>query len=144
MDSLFPSGFVNATNYTHVTPLGVALVCVVLLVLFYFLLVKGKFVPVVSEEKKEPFGIQTGMGLRWQQQDTVGVGAGFHSAYEPPVSWGEAGGRELNDYQQVSARDERALALQGEGVDTSKTRSGPAGFSGSDAELLARAQGYGR
>lgn len=138
MDNFFvPSNAVSGANASLTTPLGAALVCVVLLVLFYLLFIKGKFVAV---DPKAGFGAQTGFGLRWQDNDQLNVGAGFQAGYEPPVFWGSSGEKELYNNQRMTVSDTNNLL---EEVPVHK-RSGAAGFKGrNDAELLAAAQGYG-
>jgi hypothetical protein len=84
MDSLFPGPMVASSTYTHVTPLGVALICVLLLLAFYMFFINKKFVPAAA-----------GMGnmARWTERS-----AGFQSGYEPPIFWGTGGGKELTDW----------------------------------------------
>ena len=151
MDSLFPSAsMANSTNCSLVSPLGAAVVCVILLVLFYLLFVKGKFAPAPPAPPAPPaatftggYGGSSGLALRAHEQSQAGVGAGFQSGYEPPVFWGSSGEKELYFDQRDAAREERAYALSsGEGADLSRKAGGPAGMVGSDAQLLAQSRGY--
>lgn len=127
MDSLFPSGVVPTSNYTHVTPLGVALICVVLLVLFYMMFVKDKFVlvpPAAPDSEVAAgfgYGGSSGLALRSQLRSD-GHAAGFQAGYEPPVFWGSSDSEELYSEQQVNARAEVARAIaRGEGVNLRKS-----------------------
>jgi hypothetical protein len=143
MNNFFVAGTEDQRSFTHVTVLGVALICVVLIALFYYLFVNDKFVEVRKDVKPDDAKntvadatraatFQTGMALRWQDNDTSGVGAAtFSTGYEPPVFWGDA-------EHNVLYQDQRSnLAAEGRGANNQV-----AGFrGGSDFELLQRAQG---
>lgn len=124
MDYLFPS----VGSQTVVTPLGAAVICVVILVILYYYLrsqgnafVKAGF----------GYGGSSGLALRATEKER----AGFQSGYEPPAFWGTSGDSELYDDQHRSA---------GEGETYSQYNPGAkAGFVGTDQELLAKAKGYG-
>ena len=154
MDNLFPPGYVSSNTYTHVTPFGVAVICVVLLLLFWYFLVRVPDAPA-------PFGVRTGMALRYLERSDTG--AGFQSAYEPPINWGSTGdndmlynnvdgmnvltrqevadaatdGQKSFGWERKSSADDKAkLSSQAEAV--------RAGFKGSmsDNQLLAKARGH--
>jgi hypothetical protein len=124
MDHFFVDGNLPQNGFTHVTILGVALICVVLLVLFYYLVCKKHFAPAVaSYTNPNAQYIRTGVGLRLHEQDqvNVGSGAGFQSGPEPPVFWGVSGGQEL--------ASDQVMNIGAEGADMNAS-SASAGFRG--------------
>jgi hypothetical protein len=134
MESLFPSA--GQGTSLRCTPLGTALICVVLLALFYFLFLKDHFAP-------------AGMGNVIRMQ-TRSQGAGFTGHAEPPVFWGSSGEQEL--YEGVRYKDAEGvehlenIGLYGSmGVNETNNQfnpeSGKAGFGGkylTDASLAGR------
>lgn len=84
LDSLFPPA--GQSTGASCSPLGAAVICVVMLVLFYFLLIKGKFA-------SAPAGLVTGAGLRYQERSQ-----GFTGGPEAPVFWGSSGGKDLANW----------------------------------------------
>jgi hypothetical protein len=119
MDNFFVNGNLPQNGFTHVTILGVALICVVLLVLFYYLVCKKQFVlapstapAVASYTNPNAQYIRTGVGLRLQQQDQVNVGrggAGFQGGPESPVFWGVSGCQDLASEQVMNIGAEGAV-----------------------------------
>lgn len=136
MDSLFPSA--GQGTSLRCTPLGTALICVVILALFYFLFLKDQFAP-------------AGMGNVIRMQ-TRSHGAGFTGHAEPPVFWGSSGEQEL--YEGVRYKDANGVEhLENNGLYANMgltetndqfnpaAGSGKAGFGGkylSDASLAGR------
>jgi hypothetical protein len=126
MDNFFPGPDVT-TKYTHVTPAGVVLLIVVVLLLVWFLYLKDKV-------EKSGFGgnpgyIKTGSALGLHDQSQTGVGSGFVVGHEPPVYWGAPMGEE------VLLDQNEARKAEGRGPNNQT-----AGFT--DSNLQEMAKGY--
>lgn len=138
MDHFFVDGNMPQNTFTHVTVPGVILICVVLLVLFYYLVCQKKFAPAPAAA-----GLQTSshlLRLAEQDQWAVGKGAGFQGGPEPPVFWGESGSDELYRDQRMNIGAEGADM----NADSSKASFHSGGKSRYTDEYLLSGPGKGR